>query len=150
MTGVMDVEPKRNKDKEALVIAAVNGSPFYKHINMRLVEFTDEGSVMEMPFIAEHLNVWGSMHGGAISSLIDSSCGTAVGPFLADNETVVTLDLRVQFLKPIREGTLTAHGRMVHRSGRFAITECDVYGRENELVARGSTIHTVIRRKGGD
>jgi len=139
--------PIRNREREALVQAAVNGSPYYHHVGMRVTEFTDRGSVMEMKVIPEHMNVWGTMHGGALSSLVDSSCGTAIGPWLTPEESVVTLDLRVQFFKPVRQGVLIAHGRVVHRTQRYIITESEVFDQDHHLVARGSTIHTVVQRK---
>ncbi len=137
----------RNPEREAWVTAAVNNSPFYKHVSMRVTQFNDRGSVMEMDLIPELKNVWGTVHGGAISSLVDSSCGTAIGPFLEPDETVVTLDLRVQLFKPGREGKLTAHGRVVHCTKRHVMTECEVTDDDGDVVARGNTIHILIRKK---
>lgn len=136
----------RDPDKEKLVAAAVNGSPYYKHVNMKVTEFTDTGSTMEMEIIPEHINVWGSIHGGALAGLVDSSCGTAIGPALEPDESVVTLDLKVQFLKGVKKGKLTAYGRVVHRSRRFVHTESEVFDDDGEMVARGATIHAVIVR----
>jgi acyl-CoA thioesterase len=137
---------KRNLDKEKLVTAAVNGSPYYKHVNMKVTEFTDTGSTMEMEIMPEHINVWGSIHGGALAGLVDSSCGTAIGPALGPDESVVTLDLKVQFLKGVKKGKLIAYGRVVHRSRRFVHTESEVFDDAGEMVARGATIHAVIVR----
>jgi len=137
---------KRNRDREAMIQAGVNNSPYYQHVGMRVKEFTEQGSVMEMPVAAAHKNIWGAMHGGAISSLVDSSCGTAIGPWLLPEVGVVTLDLRVQFMRPVREGLLTAYGRVVHRTQRYIIAESEVFDQDHNLVARGSTIHTLISR----
>lgn len=140
-------ESKR-REQEALVQAAVNNSPYYRHVGMRVIGYTESGSVMEVTVRPEHKNVWGTMHGGVLASLVDSCCGTAIGPALGGDETAVTLDVRVQFFRPVREGTLTAKGRMVHRTQRYAIAEAEVHDQEGNLVARGSTIHSVVRRKG--
>jgi len=133
-----------NPEREDLIKLGVNNSPYYKHLGMKLVDYDEDGSVMEMPVTPEHINVWGSMHGGALSGLVDSSCGTAIGPALAPGENVVTLDLRVQFLKPVKDGVLTARGRIVHRGGRHVITESEVKNQDGELVARGGGIHILI------
>jgi acyl-CoA thioesterase len=114
---------------------------------MRLIEFTDQGSVMEMEIIPDHKNIRGNVHGGAISGLVDSSCGTSIGPMLEQEETVVTLDLRVQFFKPVSSGLLTAQGRVLHNTNRHIITESEVRDREGDLVARGNTIHILVRSR---
>lgn len=141
-------EVKRNTDRENLVKAAVNNSPYYRHLAMKVVDFTDQGSVMEMEVTPAHINVWGTVHGGALSSLVDSSCGTSIGPKLDEGETVVTIELKAQFLRPVREGVITARGRVVHRTKRYVITESEVFDRDGNLVARGGGTHTLIIRKG--
>ncbi|HUT53180.1 MAG TPA: PaaI family thioesterase [bacterium] len=140
---------ERNREREKLIQAAVNGSPYYRHVNMRVMEFNDTGSVMDMEVLPQHKNIWGTVHGGVIAGLIDSSCGTAIAPVLAPDETVVTLDLKVQFLRPVREGRLTARGRVVHRSRRFVHTESEIFDADNNLSARGNAIHAVMARGEG-
>ena len=139
-------KPEQNNDLRKLLMAGVNSSPYYHHIGMRLVEVTDEGSVMELEVLPETKNLYDTMHGGAISGVVDSACGTAMIPVLNENESAVTLDLRVQFFAPIREGKLTARGRVVNRTRRYVVTEAEVFDQENNLVARGSTIHTLINK----
>ncbi len=134
----------RNHERESLIQAGVNNSPFYKHLGMRLTGFTDQGSEFEMQVLPEHKNLWGIMHGGAVSSLVDSVCGTAVGQVLEEGETVVTLDLRVQFFSPIREGKVTAKGSVAQRSKRYATADAEVFDAQGKLMARGTTIHAII------
>lgn len=134
----------RNPGREALIAEGVNSSPYYQHVNMRVAEFTDQGSIMVMDIAETHKNVWGTAHGGVIASLIDSSCGTAVIQVLEKNEAVVTFDLRVQFLAPVKESQLTAYGRVVHRTTRHVIAETEVYNQSGELKARGSSIHSIV------
>ena len=139
-------KPTRNLEREAMVMAALNDSPFYRHVGMRIREFTDCGSIMEMAIIPQHMNIWAIAHGGVVSSLVDSSCGTAMVPILSEGQGAVTLDLRVQFLRPVREGTLTSLSRVVHQSRRFIISETEVFDKDNNLVARGNTIHALVPR----
>lgn len=139
MTGI-----KRDVDREALIVEGLNGSPYYRHINMKVTDFTDQGSVMSMEINDTHKNIWGTAHGGAIASLIDSSCGTAVIQSLEKEEVIVTFDLRTQFLEPVKENRLIAYGRVVHRTTRHIISETKVYNEAGDLKARGSAIHAVI------
>ncbi len=139
-------ESERDRDREEFIRCALNDSPYYRYINMRVVEFTDTGSVMEMDVIPEHKNIWGTVHGGAVASLVDSSCGTAMAPVMRGEAAVVTLDLKVQLLRPVREGSLKAVSKVVHVGKRIVISECEVYNDEGKLAARGSSIHTKVGR----
>lgn len=135
---------KRDPDREAMVAQGVNNSPYYRHINMKVVEFTDQGSVMTMEIGDTHKNIWGTAHGGAIASLVDSSCGTAAIQALGKDEVIVTFDLRTQYLAPVTENRLVAHGRVVHRTTRHIIAETEVYNEAGELKARGNSIHAIV------
>lgn len=135
---------KRDADREALVAKSVNDSPYYQHISMKVIEFNDQGSVMSMEIKDTHKNVWGTTHGGAIASLVDSSCGTAAIQALEKDEVIVTFDLRTQFLAPVKENRLIAYGRVVHRTTRHVIAETEVYNESGELKARGNSIHAII------
>ena len=50
----------------------------------------------------EHLNPLGVVHGGILSTLLDSAMGCAVHTTLAAGETYTTLGLDVKFVRPVR------------------------------------------------
>jgi uncharacterized protein (TIGR00369 family) len=89
----------------------------------------------------EHLNYNNVVHGGVISSLIDSAAGGAVRTTRAPEEIAArphaTSDLHVVYLAPAMGTVLIAEARTV-RAGRTAIfTEVDVRDDREKLVARG-------------
>lgn len=89
----------------------------------------------------DHLNYNHVVHGGVISSLIDSAAGGAVRSMRAPDEIKArphaTSDLHVSYLSPATGGELLATARVV-KAGRTAIfTEVDVETGDGKLVARG-------------
>lgn len=89
----------------------------------------------------EHLNYNEVVHGGVISSLIDSAAGGAVRSMRSLEEIAArphaTSDLHVVYLAPARGTALVADARVV-RKGRTAVfTEVDVCDDTGKLVARG-------------
>lgn len=89
----------------------------------------------------EHLNYNEVVHGGVISSLIDSAAGGAVRSTRALDEIAArphaTSDLHVVYMAPARGSLLVADARVV-RKGRTAVfTEVDVTDDAGRLVARG-------------
>ena len=64
----------------------------------------------------------GVLHGGAISALMDATCGAAVFQALHQPMTIATLDLRIDYLKPATPGrdvTARAHCYKVTRHVAF-------------------------------
>jgi uncharacterized protein (TIGR00369 family) len=135
---------ENNRLREEMLIEGLNGSPFYRHIGMKLKELSTEGSVMTVEADDNLKNMLGITHGGVVASLIDSSCGTSLFAHLDEHEAVVTLDLRVQYFEPVRRGTVTARGRMIHRTRRYLFAESEVTDEQGKIVARGSSIHSVV------
>ena len=60
--------------------------------------------VVEMPAAEFHYNPLGGVHGGVISTLLDTAAGCAVHSTLAVGEGYTSLDLTVKFLRPSRPG----------------------------------------------
>jgi uncharacterized protein (TIGR00369 family) len=58
------------------------------------------------------------IHGGLVSTLLDTAMGGACWSLLEEGETFLTADLHVEFLRSAHPGTLRAEGRVVHRTKR--------------------------------
>ncbi len=69
---------------------AVNASPYYKHLNMKLVAFSKKECKMTMEMEISHLSVYGRAHGGAIASLADSACSLALAAVIKKGEFIAT------------------------------------------------------------
>jgi uncharacterized protein (TIGR00369 family) len=75
------------------------------------------------------------VHGGMVTTLLDTAMGAACWSTLADDEDFLTADLRVEFLRAARPGTLRADGRVVQRNRRVAFCSADLYDAEGTLLA---------------
>lgn len=77
----------------------------------------------------------GILHGGIISSLLDEVMIKAV---IAQNLLVVTAEIEVKFLKPIKIGErLFLKGKIVEEKGRIFVAEGEARNSKKELVATG-------------
>lgn len=77
--------------------------------------------VMEMETGPRHTSPVGTVHGGVLCDLADAAMGMAYASALNKDETFATLELKINFLKPVWSGKLTATGQVV-KSGRMAST----------------------------
>ena len=67
------------------------------------------------------------VHGGMVTTLLDTAMGGACWATLADDESFLTADLRTEFFRTARPGTLRAEGRVVQRNRRVAFCSADLY-----------------------
>ena len=135
---------KEKLDMMSLVAEAVNRSPYYSHIRMKVVGFTDEGhSKLEMEVSKEHMNIWNTAHGGALASILDSACGVATVPLREGNENTVTMDMHIKYFAPVREGKVTAYGKVAHKGKGTVATEAEAYDEEGNLLGKAYTTHRV-------
>ncbi|MBN2516886.1 MAG: PaaI family thioesterase [Deltaproteobacteria bacterium] len=121
----------------------VNKSPYYRHINMELVEFTDGGCVMKMNVEGFHCNIYDTAHGGAVASLADSACGLALATSINSNEFVMTQNLNINYLLPVAKGMLTAKGNVIRRGRNSAVLEADIFDESGRKIAHAHSIHII-------
>jgi uncharacterized protein (TIGR00369 family) len=75
------------------------------------------------------------VHGGMVTTLLDTAMGGACWSLLADEESFLTADLRVEFVRAARPGTLRAEGRVVQRNRRVAFCAAELYDGDGTLLA---------------
>ena len=126
-----------------------NSSPYYRHVQMQVVEFTENGCIMTMQSEVQHTNLYGNTHGGAIASIADSTCGISLAKALKPDEYAMTQHLAVSYLRPAPRGLLRAEGRLISRGRNSAVLEADVFNEAGEIVAHAHTIHSIRKREGG-
>jgi uncharacterized protein (TIGR00369 family) len=92
-------------------------------------------------------NPLGTVHGGIISTLLDSAMGCAVHTSLPAGTGYTTLEIKVNFVRavPIEGGRLTCEGTTVHVGGRVATTEGRVTDAAGRLVAHGTSTCMLFR-----
>jgi len=119
-------------------------------IGMRLVEVESGRAVFDLEVdLARHANPMGTLHGGVLCSLADSAMGMAYAATLDADATFATLELKINFLRPMWRGRLTATGRVVQAGRSVGLIECDVVDDEGRLVARASSTCMTLRGEQG-
>jgi uncharacterized protein (TIGR00369 family) len=77
---------------------------------MTLVSIEPGKVVMELQAGPQHANPMGTLHGGVLCDVADAAMGMAYAANLAAGETFTTLELKINFLKPVWQGKLRATG----------------------------------------
>lgn len=97
-----------------------------------------------------HHNPMGTLHGGIYCDLADAAMGYAYASTLGEGETFTTIELKINFLRAVRKGTLIAEARVVKAGSAVGYVECDVKDQTGTLVARAASTCMKLRqdRKG--
>jgi len=114
-------------------------------IGFRLTEVEAGRAVVELDADARHANPMGTVHGGILCDIADAAMGMAYASGLDDGESFTTLELKINFLRPVWKGRLTATGRVVKGGRSVGLVECDVHDDNGRLVARASSTCMTLR-----
>ena len=96
-------------------------------------------AVFEMAADERHHNPMGTLHGGVYCDLADAAMGYAYAATLGEGETFTTVELKINFLRAVRQGRLTAEARVVKAGDAVGYVECDVKDQTGRLVARAAS-----------
>src|SRR6202158_1827439 len=119
--------------------------PVASLIGFTLTEVEPGRAVVELDAGRRHANPMGTVHGGILCDIADAAMGIAYAAGLDEGETFTTLELKINFLKPVRTGRLTATGRVVKSGRAVALGECDVADEQASLVARATSTCLTLR-----
>jgi uncharacterized protein (TIGR00369 family) len=87
----------------------------------------------------------GTLHGGVLCDIADAAMGIAYAATLEEGESFATLELKINFLRPVWTGRLTASGRVVASGRTVGLVECDVLDDRGRLVARATSTCMTLR-----
>jgi len=92
-----------------------------------------------------HLNSGGTVHGGALATLIDVAMGAAVFAGGPDDERPVTIEMKVNFLEAGEVGPVRATAIVRRRGSRFTVLEAEVVQGDKVLAFATGSFATVRR-----
>ncbi len=119
--------------------------PVARLIGFRLTSIESGRAVIEMETGEAHANPMGTLHGGILCDIADAAMGLAYAATLDEGETFTTLELKINFLKPVWKSKLRAIGRVVRRGRTVGMTECDITDEKEHLVARATSTCMTLR-----
>jgi uncharacterized protein (TIGR00369 family) len=137
--------PKMLEGIQLLVRGEVPPPPIAQLIGFTLTDVEPGRAVIEFEATPRHANPMGTLHGGVLCDIADAAMGMAYAATLDEGETFTTLELKMNFLKPIRSGKLIATGRVVKAGRTVGLVECDVVDDTDRLVARASSTCLTLR-----
>ena len=119
--------------------------PIAALLGFSLSDVDDGRAVIDFVAGDRHANPMGTLHGGILCDIADAAMGMAYASTLGDGESFTTVELKINFLRPVWRGRLTAAGRVVQRGATIGLVECDVTDERGRLVARAASTCMTLR-----
>src|SRR5919107_2456186 len=130
---------------EAVVRGDAPPPPVARLIGFDLVSVKPGEAVVGFQSTEAHANPMGTLHGGVLCDIADAAMGIAYSSNLDEGESFTTLELKINFLKPVWKARLLATGRVVKQGRTVGLVECDITDEEGGLVARATSTCMTLR-----
>jgi len=131
-----------NKRVEGLKSAAPDG--WMETIGARIGDVKPGSVTVELDAGARHRHGGGVVQGGIITQIADAAMGMSMATLQDDGHWNTTIELKINFFRPVVEGRLRAVGRVVDMKQSLLFSEADVFDAQDRLVARASSTCMVV------
>jgi uncharacterized protein (TIGR00369 family) len=119
--------------------------PIAELIGFHVEEIGGGRAVASLRTGPQHTNPMGTLHGGVLCDVSDAAMGMAFVTTLASDESFTTMDLSINFFRPVWQTLLRAEARVVNRGKNVGYVECDVTDENGKQVAKARSTCVVLR-----
>jgi len=95
----------------------------------------------------EHKQPWGIVHGGAVMTLADTVAGAGAYMNLDRGQETVTVELKINLIGAVRDGTIRAEALPLHRGRTTSIWETRITDETGKLIAVSLSTHLVLEQR---
>lgn len=147
------IEMSKNLDGLAYLEGMQNGSipeaPAVSALEIQISEVSFGKANFEFTPEDFHYNAVGTVHGGVISTILDTAMGCTLLTTLSKDITFTTLELKVNFLKAvtINTGKMIAVGKIIHAGRTTAMIEASLLDKNGKTYAHATSTCLIMNKK---
>ncbi len=142
----MEDEQHLEDERRQEILASFARQGFLTSMGAHIVALAAGRCMIEMPFSEAVAQQHGFFHGGAIGALADSAGGYAAMTLVPEGEGVLTLEYKINFLRPAVGEAIVAEGTVLRAGRSVTITRVEVYAREGQRRVLCAAIQQSIAR----
>ncbi|HEV2728604.1 MAG TPA: PaaI family thioesterase [Terriglobales bacterium] len=114
-------------------------------IGFEVKDIADGRATVVLAAGPQHANPMGTLHGGILCDIADAAMGMAFASTLAPDESFTTVELKINFFRPVWQAQLKAEGAVVQRGRSIGYVECNITDEQNRLIAKAASTCMVLR-----
>ena len=128
-----------------MVPAKTNDVPVARLIGFEVKEIAKGRAVVTLAAGPHHANPMGTLHGGILCDIADAAMGMAFASTLAPDESFTTIELKINFFRPVWEAHLRAEGKVVRRGSTIGYVECEIAEEGGRVIAKAASTCMALR-----
>jgi acyl-CoA thioesterase len=111
---------------------------FTENLGVEYLGMLDGAFVLELELHDSHMSRANRAHGGVLFTLLDTALGRGVLAALPEGRGCATVEIKINYFRPVQKGRIRAQGRLVSMTRRLAYAEGEIFGPEGKLLARAT------------
>ena len=128
--------PPLSPEVEARLRQRIANNPFIQFMGIEVPELAEGFARFVLPFRPGYANSMGLLQGGMIAAVADEAVAYALWSLVPEGELINTVELKINFLAPVRHGPIVAEAVIAKRGRTISLGEVTVTEAER-LVAKG-------------
>ena len=125
--------------------ATTNDVPIARLIGFQAKHIADGHATVTLVAGPQHANPMGTLHGGVLCDIADAAMGMAFASTLAANESFTTIELKINFFRPVWQAHLKAEGKVIRRGRTIGYVECEISDERGRLIAKAASTCLALR-----
>ena len=139
----MEITPEREK----AIREKFENNHFPRLVGIEIDSIEPGRARLSLEVREELLQLQGIMHGGVIATIIDTAVAFAIIGASEPDDRFTTVEMKVNYLAPIREGRILADARLVRDGRRIVVADCDLFDSNGRLAAKGLLTYIRLEKR---
>jgi uncharacterized protein (TIGR00369 family) len=124
--------------------AKANDVPVARLVGFEVKDIAEGRATVVLVAGTQHANPMGTLHGGILCDIADAAMGIAFASTLAPDESFTTIELKINFFRPVWQAQLRAEGTVLQRGRTIGYVECDITDEQSRLIAKAASTCMVL------
>lgn len=119
------------REKLRQLFEQITDTGFTKASGFKVRDFEEGRVTLEMTPREDLNQFMGYVHAGVVTGLADHAAGAAYASTLPEGKACLTIELKINLMKPAQGETLAAEARVISAGGTIGVVQSDVYGEKD-------------------
>ena len=120
--------------------------PFNQLLGIRVARLHPDGVTIECNLREELRNSAGVLHGGVTATMADAAVGIALSRHFGGLKTATTVELKINYLRPIADGKAAARARLLRIGAHLCVGRVDIFNAGRQLAATALVTYMLLRK----